>query len=225
MTSKDLPRLPAKSMLVPIDTLTVGKIRDAMPDRYRAFVTVGAGTGMRRGELLGLTWDRVDFNKGKILVDRQISRSSTADEPAWAQTKTEASERTIPVADGVLAAIDAHVQEFGKHETGLIFTTEIRSALRPSTLQRAWSLAVKSLSLEVTPHDLRHYFASEHLRAGTSIKALQEYLGHKSATETLDTYGHLMGDEADHARNVIQKALFPSVTEILADSVRTAQAP
>ncbi|HSX68704.1 tyrosine-type recombinase/integrase [Nocardioides sp.] len=219
--SKDLPRLRAAELLVPIDTHTVSEIRNAMADQYKALVTVGAGTGMRRGELLGLTWDRVDFTGRTILVDRQIDRRATADEPRWAQTKTEASERVIPVADGVLETITAHVEDHGVHKTGLIFTTTIGSALRPGTLHRAWSIAVGEVGKDVTPHDLRHYFASEHLRAGTSIKALQKYLGHKSATETLDTYGHLMGDESDHARHVIQTALFPDP----ADSLRTEPSP
>lgn len=47
----------------------------------------------------------------------------------------------------------------------------------------------------MTPHDLRHYFASVQIRGGQSIKVLQALLGHKSAVETWDTYGHLMGDE------------------------------
>jgi integrase len=54
---------------------------------------------------------------------------------------------------------------------------------------------------------LRHYFAREQLRHGCSIKKLQAMLGHKSAVETLDIYGHLIGDEDDRSREVMQGAL------------------
>ena len=55
--------------------------------------------------------------------------------------------------------------------------------------------------------DLRHYFASVQIAGGCSIKKLQALLGHKSATETWDTYGHLMGDEDDRSRTLIQTEL------------------
>ncbi|GGD30592.1 tyrosine-type recombinase/integrase [Nocardioides daphniae] len=72
--------------------------------------------------------------------------------------------------------------------------------LAPSTLQSAWTTANKQLGLTATPHDLRHYFASAQIRGGQSIKVLQALLGHKSAMETWDTYGHLIGDEDPRSR-------------------------
>lgn len=67
-------------------------------------------------------------------------------------------------------------------------------------------------------HDLRHYVASVLIRAGLSIKAIQRLLGHKSAVETLDTYGHLMGDEDDRSRSAIRTELGR-----VADYLRTAE--
>lgn len=57
------------------------------------------------------------------------------------------------------------------------------------------------------PHDLRHHFASVQIRGGQSIKVLQALLGHKSAVETWDTYGHLMGDEDTRNRAIIEALL------------------
>jgi integrase len=67
---------------------------------------------------------------------------------------------------------------------------------------------------------LRHYFASVLIRSGLSIKAIQRLLGHKSAVETLDTDGHLMGDEDDRSRAAIRRELGH-----VADFLRTAQGP
>lgn len=202
-----LPRGEAKAALVPITTKTVEALTLAMPAHLRALVIVGAGTGMRRGELLGLTLDRVSEEFGTIRVDRQLDRHARGDDAVFVAPKTEASVRTIPVADVVLKAIKAHVEEFGIHESGLIFTSAIGTPLRTSTLWTAWSKATAIVGTDATPHDLRHYFASIQIAGGTSIKALQALLGHKSAVETWDTYGHLMGDEDDRSRTVVERAL------------------
>ena len=199
---------------MPITTETVLALWEEMPDRYKLFVTLAAGTGMRRGELLGLTLDRVSHDFGTIRVDRQMSRKATGEQVIFVEPKTEASTRTIQAADVVLGAVTRHVDQYGTHKSGLILTSEIGSPVRTSTLQRAWGIAARKVGTAATPHDLRHYYASMQIAGGTSVKKLQALLGHKSAMETWDTYGHLMGDEDD--RSVIQGALGNH-----ADSTRT----
>jgi integrase len=58
-----------------------------------------------------------------------------------------------------------------------------------------------------TPHDLRHFYASLLIRAGASIKVVQDRLGHASAKVTLDTYAHLFSDEEDRTRQSVEVAL------------------
>jgi len=202
-----LPKIEAKSALVPISTATVLAMRDELPERYSAFATIAAGTGIRRGEILGLTLDRIALDFGTIRVDRQLARSSRAGNPVWGPPKTESSTRTIPVADVVIEAIKQHVKDFGHHESGLLFTTDLGAFVGTSTIHGAWQRAARKVGTDATPHDLRHYFASVQIRGGQSIKVLQALLGHKSAVETLDTYGHLMGDEDNRSRVVIDAAL------------------
>jgi integrase len=202
-----LPKIEPRSALVPITTETVLALREAISPRYRAFVTLGAGTGMRRGEMLGLTLDRVAFDFATVRVDRQLARTSRADLVSFGPPKTESSTRTIPVAQVVMNAIRDHDAVFGHHESGLIFTSESGSLLTTSTIHTAWQRAARQIGVDATPHDLRHYFASVQIRAGQSVKVLQALLGHKSAVETWDTYGHLMGDEDDRSRTVIEEAL------------------
>jgi integrase len=113
-----LPKKTASSSLVPISTVSVVALRDAMPAHMQAFVTVGAGTGMRRGELFGLTVDRVDFLRKEIAVDRQLA-PGTGDTVKFAEPKSEASSRVIPVDDVVIEAIAAHLAAFPAHESGL----------------------------------------------------------------------------------------------------------
>ncbi len=127
---------------------------------------------MRRGEILGLTLDRVAFDFGTIRIDRQLARSGRADNPVWGPPKTESSTRTIPVAEVVIEAITKHVEGFGLHGSGLLFTTDVGAFIGTSTLHGAWQRAARRVGTDATPHDLRHYFASVQIRGGLSIKVL-----------------------------------------------------
>jgi integrase len=202
-----LPKIPPKSSLVPISTHTVLSLREAIAPRYRLFVTLAAGAGMRRGEILGLTLDRVAVDFATIRVDRQLSRASRTGKPVFAMPKTPSSTRTIPVGQVVLDEIRHHLEEFGHHESGLLLTTDVGNFVGTSTIHNAWRIAAKHAGTDATPHDLRHYFASAQIRGGQSIKVLQALLGHKSAVETWDTYGHLMGDEDTRSRAIVDGLL------------------
>jgi integrase len=113
----------------------------------------------------------------------------------------------MAVPDIVLDAIEDQKKTYGIHKSGLIFTNSSGNPIGKSTLWMALNTAATKVKADATPHDLRHYFASMHIRAGTSIKALQALLGHKNAAETWDTYGHLIGDEDETVRAVLQAAL------------------
>ncbi len=112
-----------------------------------------------------------------------------------------------------------HVATYGHPESGLIFTTDSGSPLTTSTVHAAWQTAARMI-VQATPHDYADLvvmptsvrnplqdFASVQIRAGQSIKVLQALLGHRSAVETWDAYGHIMGDEDDRSRSVIEDAL------------------
>ena len=100
-----------KALKPPLEVLeaeAVHAIAAAVPERYRAIVIPGAGLGLRPGELLGLTVDRVDFLRRSVRVDQQ-----GAGEPL----KTEASYRTVPLHDVVADALAAHLARFSPHPT------------------------------------------------------------------------------------------------------------
>jgi integrase len=90
----------------------------AVSDRYRALVVVLAGTGLRSGEVLGLTVDRVNFLKREIRVDRQLITTVGAS-PTFGPCKTESSVRTIPAPDLVLDELARHIEQFGPGADGL----------------------------------------------------------------------------------------------------------
>lgn len=134
--------------------------------------------------------------------------------------KTRASNRTIPLPRVVIAALHDHIAAYDIGESGLLFTYQGK----PLTRQRfghLWGPAARAAQLTDATgtgmYALRHYYASLLIRYGESVKTVQGRLGHKSATETLDTYGHMWADSDDRTREAVD-----SVLGARADSSRTA---
>lgn len=213
-------RLPKASRprVEPLPTETVVALAEVVPERYRAMVVLAAGTGMRQGEVFGLTVDRVDFLRRTLRVDRQlVGLSGRA--PEFGPPKTEASVRTIPLPAVVVEALAAHLRAYPAGVDGLIFTGSEGQRLRRSAFGNVWRDAAKAAGAPgVTFHALRHYYASLLIRHGESVKTVQARLGHASAAETLDTYSHLWPDSDDRTREAVDLVLGDP-----ADSLRTKE--
>lgn len=202
-----LPKVE-KSIVVPMTVEQVDRITAAMPERYRAVVTLAAGTGLRVSECLGLTVDRVDFLRGSVRVDRQLVMVG-GKVPTFGPPKTAASLRTVPLPKTIAEALAAHLFEYPAGVEGLIFTTPAGGPVRRSTFWDTWRQAVQTAGMDkgLRFHELRHFYASLLIRYGESVKVVQERLGHASATETLDTYGHLWPDSEDRTRAAVDAVL------------------
>lgn len=217
--STKLPKV-ARNRVVPPTTDEVERLRLAVPDDVKAMVTLAAGTGMRQGELFGLTVDRIDFLRRKLTVDRQIV-STNSMSPTFGPPKTDSSNRDIPLPQVVVDALSAHLTEYPcePHET--VFRNRWGRPHSRSTFgHNVWQPALTKAGLPkgTTMHTLRHYYASLLIRHGESVKTVQARLGHASAAETLDTYSHLWPDSDDRTREAVD-----SVLGNLADSSRTDQ--
>ncbi len=208
-----LPKAEKDSKVIPLELKQVELIADTMAERWRAAVWVGAGTGLRQGEVFGLTVDRVDFLRRTLTVDRQLLTLSKKP-PMFAPPKTKASFRTIPMPDTVGFVIAEHLRNFPAGKGGLIFTTAKGEPVRRQRVGDAWRKAAKEAGIpEGTGfHATRHFCASALIHSGTSVKVVQARLGHASAIETLDTYGHLWPDSEDETRAAID-ALFGTLNE------------
>ena len=206
-----LPR-PVVRQVVPLETDQVLALADAVPDRYRALVLLTAGTGLRQGEAFGLTLPKVDFLRRTLRVDLQLVLLANRP-PFLAPPKTEASLRTVPLPDVVIEALAAHVAAYPATQVAglgpLVFTNERSEAIRRNRFGDVWRRAVQVCGLPAGTgfHHLRHYYASLLIRHGESVKVVQSRLGHASAKETLDTYGHLWPDSDDLTRQAVDLVL------------------
>ncbi len=223
----------------PVDPLThsqVEAIRAALPHRYQALVTVAATTGLRHCEVFGLTVDRSGLMPPsphpKLRVDRQ---ALVHDGPVYlGPPKREASYREVPLPRTTALAMARHLVDFPPHtqsitvddghtrkveDVELVFTNNDGRPIRRGSFPAVWRKAVAKAGVEkATFHDLRHYYASVLIRAGESVKVVQRRLGHASAQETLDTYGHIWPEDDDRTRIAIDNVFGQPE-----DSLRTAK--
>lgn len=212
--------LPSK--VVPPTTADVVQLHNMINDRYRSLVHLIAASGLRSGEAFGLTVDRVDFLRATITVDRQAVY--LAKQPIrFGPPKRPASYREVPIPRDLVESLSAHITAFGLGEEGLVFSSPGGSFVRRSTFSaKIWKPAIAAAGLRegTRLHDIRHYYASLLIRHGESIKTVQKQLGHATAQETLDTYGHLWPDSDERTRGIASLAL----QEVPADHVRTTEA-
>lgn len=204
-------RLPkaARTEVVPLETEQVVALTQAVPNRYKGLVLFTAGTGVRQGEAFGLGLPKLDMLRRTVRIDQQIvwipRRGALVGPP-----KTQASNRTIPLAQVTVDSLAAHLAAYPPAgEAQLVFTSAQGEPIRRSTFGDVWRAAVRRAGLPsgTTFHDLRHYYASLLIRHGESVKVVQARLGHASATETLDTYSHLWPDAEDRTRAAIDSVL------------------
>lgn len=213
------PTAPASTLQV-LTTEQVLELAAAVPARCRALVVTGAGTGLRPGELFGLTIDRVDFLRRVVTVDQQLVRTRERG-VALAELKTPSSYRSVPLATAVGDELAAHLARWPADSTGFVFTNERGGPIQQHPFAAMWSTARTRAAAPAwaTPHDLRHYYASLLIRSGASVKVVQSRLGHASAKTTLDTYGHLFPDEEDRTRAAVDGELARAAE----DRLRTAR--
>jgi integrase len=202
----NLPRV-AHERVIPLTTAQVLTIADRINPRYRSLVLLGAATGMRSGELRGLTVDRLAWGDPvAIRIDRQLTNT----QPVWGPTKTSKSDRFLTVDDTAAGLLAYHMLRWPPHESGLIFTGRENGPLARTSIATAWNSATEGMALPDRSglHALRHYHASLLIAAGISVTAVADRLGHQDSTETLKTYAHLWPNDEERSRDAIAAGLW-----------------
>jgi integrase len=180
--------------------------------RLYALFTLALGSGMRQGELLGLQWGDIDFERGTLEVRRTLTWVKK--EPVLKEPKSKASRRKIAVPKFALDALWGHRQAALKAGliTAPVFCTKNGTFIAKSNfLRQVFRPLVKrangkvdggcegpdQIPVEIRFHDLRHSHASCLVAAGHSIKAVSRRLGHAGIGITLRVYAHLMPNDDD----------------------------
>jgi integrase len=186
----------------------------AAGSRYHPALVLIAATGLRRGEVLALAWDRVDLDAGTLKVLATIGR--IGGQLVISAPKTERSRRTVPLSPAVIELLRKHraaqaaerLRAGGQwQDSGLVFTTELGGPVDPRNLLRVVEVASKVVGVETDLHTIRHSAAVAWLEAGVHIKAVADLLGHSSVAITGDIYGHTSDDTARAAVEGLSTAL------------------
>lgn len=198
-----LPRIEKKE-LKPLDEKDIAKfLKEIQGHRYEDLFVVTLFTGMREGEVLGLTWDCVDFERGLLLVNKQLQlHQEVGMEPYKLVSPKNGKSRTVAAAPSVMAQLRQHkvIQAQQRLQAGsawsnpddLVFTDPIGGHLTKSSVYREFKVVARSIGRpDARFHDLRHSYAVVALRSGDDIKTVQNNLGHATAAFTLDVYGHV----------------------------------
>ncbi|MDL2253003.1 site-specific integrase [Ruminococcaceae bacterium OttesenSCG-928-I18] len=195
------------------DTQITTFLQEIKGHKFELPYVVDLFTGMRQSELLGLTWDCVNFAKGTIHIRRQWQ---LIEGNRSFNTLKNDKERTITPAPFVMQLLQKlkRIQTEWRLQAGpewhnehdFIFTDPNGNPLKHDVIYRNFKRIMAKMGIPDTRfHDLRHSYAVAALRAGDDVKVLQENLGHHTAAFTLDIYGHVTEQARTESANRMQQ--------------------
>jgi integrase len=181
-----------------------------------ALFVLALTTGMRRGEILALKWQDIDFDQNTLQVRRIFTRSK-GHRYVLAEPKTEKSRRSVILPSITVGLLKQHrmSQQQVKSEAGeywqandLVFCTALGTPLNPNKVLERFETVLKKAGLpHIRFHDLRHSAATMLLAMGVHPKVVQELLGHNQISMTMDIYSHVLPTMQKEAMGMMNDAL------------------
>lgn len=197
----DIPRIEKKE-IKPLNADNISRfIKRLDTEELKNLYITALFTGMREGEVLGLTWDCVDFERGTITVNKQLQKEKIKGGKYYlAETKTS-KVRVLTPAQYVMSILKEEQirQKENRLKLGhmwdnplnLVFTNTTGRYLAIVTVYKRFKKIVSEIGIpQARFHDLRHTYATLALQEGDDIKTVQTALGHSTVSTTLDIYSH-----------------------------------
>ena len=148
-------------------------------------------TGLRRGEALALQWSDIDFDKKTISVTKSVYHEGNT--PKLKEPKTMAGVREVFLLNKLESVLAEYKR--GHKDSDFIFSTNGGlSPLTKSQVAKGWNKYTETIGISITPHQLRHTYASILYAAGIQAKSAQMLMGHSDITTTQNIYTHLMSE-------------------------------
>ena len=170
------------------DEAEIQKAIDGLGCHFGLFAYMLLFTGLRRGELLALEWNDIDLANAIIHVNKSVYFNNN--NPFIKKPKTKSGVRSVPIVSPLKLVLDSWEKEgtylFGKDKL-----------ITEQTFRRAWQRYCKESGVTITPHQLRHAFATFLFEAGISPKSAQKMLGHADYKTTVEIYTHISDRKTD----------------------------
>lgn len=213
-TERTLPKVIKPNITV-MDDETVKHFLNAIEGhRFKAIYFVDLFTGMRQAEILGLTWDCVELEKGIITINKQLVKSKLDARYYLDIPKHDKLRKIKPAQDVIDMLRQRKVQQAAdqllagslwNNEWNLVFTNELGGHLVHHTVRKHFKRIVASIGEpDLTFHSLRHSYAVVSLGNGDDPVTVQTNLGHHTAAFTLEVYGHTTEDLQTQSANRMQ---------------------
>jgi integrase len=190
------------------ETAYIVECLEKEPLKWRAFMCLMIGTGVRRGECCGLKWSNVDFQNSTITIEHNLCY--TPEKGIYLDTPKNGKTRTIPVSYDVMGMLKQLRENEGVIKfTPYVFTqddtTEPMHPQSPTRYMQKFS--ARYGIQELHPHKLRHSFASIAITNGADIASVSEILGHSDKAVTLRMYTHADQASMTRASNIFREAI------------------
>ena len=172
------------------------------PDFYPILITT-IYSGMRRGEILGLTWDCINFDKSIIKVRKSLYKGTLS------TPKTDCSIRDIQVPSKLIQVLKQYKKFAVENEFNLVFTQKNGKPIDADNLMnRRYRKILKLAGVkQIRFHDLRHTYASLLISKDLNFKYIQKQMGHSSFEVTMNTYAHLMPEVYEKSKMAIDNLI------------------
>ena len=172
-----------RSHVEPFSLIEVNRIIESVREDYRNYYSVRFYSGMRTGEIDGLRWEFVDFKRGLIAIRETLVQGKTE------YTKTDGSQRDIPMLGPVKAALEAQYQATGKLSPYVFCNTEGKALDHNNITKRVWYPLLRHLGLKMRrPYQTRHTAATLLLASGENPEWVARFLGHASTEMLFKVY-------------------------------------
>jgi integrase len=184
--------------------------------RYWIAVFLAVMTGLRQGEILGLQWSDIDYDKNVLHVRRNLKK----DKSGFSKLKTAGSRRTISLSPLTITMLKEQQSKVDVErerllekyqDNNLVVCTSLGTPAKASKVLHAWNRLCEDYKPadepDITFHDLRHQSASIMLNEGEDIRVVSKRLGHATVMTTLDVYSHLLPTAQEGAALSMDKAV------------------